>query len=165
VTHPVVITLLATLIVAAPSRMRAEKSAPQPAVYHVVKACSLMSAAEVKKLAPWPSQLDQFPPEEEAIGTRGSSCNYPTAFIQVMAFSQGFLDAAIKSGATESVNGVGDLAYIRNNRDRYAELVARVGPHILTVQLNMGQNEAFEAAKPRLIAVAQAFAARLARQK
>ncbi len=130
--------------------------------YQVVKACSLVTAAEVKKIAPWPSHLDQFAKaEEEPIGTRGSSCNYPTVFVQVMAFNQGTIDAAKKSGAQEAVAGVGDEAYVRHNRNRYAELITRSGPHLLTLQLNVGTGKTFDDAKPTLIELAKLFVARL----
>jgi hypothetical protein len=130
--------------------------------YQVVKACSLVTAAEVKKIAPWPSHLDQFAkPEEEPLGTRGSSCNYPTVFVQVMAFNQGTIDAAKKSGAQEAVAGVGDEAYVRNNRNRYAELITRAGPHLLTLQLNIGTGKKFEDEKPTLIELAKLFVTRL----
>ena len=43
----------------------------------------------------------------------------------------------------------------------YAELYARVGPHLLTVQLNIPTGKTFETSKPSLIALAKAFAAKL----
>ena len=130
--------------------------------YQVVKACSLVTVAEVKKVAPWPPHMDQFAKaEEEPVGTRGSSCNYPTVFVQVLAFSQGTIDAAKKAGAQESVAGVGDEAYVRNNRDRYAELIARVGPHVITLQLNVATGKTFEDEKPKLVELSKLFVARL----
>lgn len=140
--------------------------APSPSqardAYRVVSVCSLVSLAEVKKLAPWPPHLDAFAKaEEEAIGTRGSSCNYPTAHVQVMAYRQQTIDAVRKSSTLEPVAGIGDEAYVRNNRDRYAELFARVGPHLLTVQLDIGDDQAFDQARPALVELAKAFASRL----
>jgi hypothetical protein len=133
------------------------------AKYQVVKVCSLLSLAEVKKLAPWAPHLDQFAkPEEEPIGSTGSSCNYPTVFIQVMAFQRSFIDAARKTEIPlEPVSGVGDEAYVRNNRGNYAELVAKVGPHSLTVQLSIDRNKTFESTKPSLIEIGKAYAAKL----
>jgi hypothetical protein len=131
--------------------------------YQVVKVCSLLSLAEVKKLAPWPPHLDQFAKgEEEPIGTGGSSCNYPTVFIQVMAFNQSFIDNLKKTGVRlEPVSGVGELAYVRNNKDRYAELVGKVGPHSLTVQLSIESNKTFDSTRPSLIAIGKAYADKL----
>jgi hypothetical protein len=131
--------------------------------YQVVKVCSLLSVAEVKKLAPWPPHLDSFAKgEEEPVGSAGSSCNYPTVFIQVMAFNRSFIDELKKAGMPlEPVPGVGEEAYVRDNRGRYAELVAKVGPHSLTVQLSIESNKTFESTKPSLIAIGKAYAARL----
>ncbi len=130
--------------------------------YRVVAVCSLVSLAEVKKLAPWAPHLDAFAKaEEEAIGPQGSSCNYPTAHVQVMAYRQQTIDAARKSSTLEPVGGIGDEAYVRNNRDRYAELFARVGPHLLTVQLDIGDDQTFDEARPALVELAKAFASRL----
>jgi hypothetical protein len=133
-----------------------------PSAYNVVKVCSLVSLAEVKKLAPWAAHLDSFAKaEEEAVGTQGSSCNYPTAHVQVMAYRQETLDAARKAYKLDPVAGVGDEAYVRNNKGRFAELMARVGPHLLTVQLDIGTNQTYETSKPSLVALADAFAAKL----
>lgn len=131
--------------------------------YQVVKVCSLLSPADVKKLAPWEKHLDPFAKgEEEAIGTTGSSCNYPTVFIQVMAFNQSFIDQLKETAvALEPVAGVGQEAYARNNANRYAELVARVGPHSLTVQLSIESGKTFASTKPSLIEIAKAYAGKL----
>jgi len=132
------------------------------AKYKVVNACSLLPLAEVKKLAPWQPHLDPYAKgEEAALGSYGSSCEYPTVGIQVMAFNRSTIDALRKAGPIESVGGVGDEAYVRNNRGHFAELVARVGPHLLTVQLSIDSNKPFEATKPSLIAIGKAFAAKL----
>ena len=131
--------------------------------YQVVKVCSLLTLAEVKKLAPWEQHLDAFAKgEEEPIGTTGSSCNYPTVFIQVMAFHQSFIDNLKKNGVPlEPVAGVGEEAYARNNASRYAELVAKVGPHSLTVQLSIEAGKTFASTKPALIEIAKVYAAKL----
>ena len=158
------LTVIAVVGVCLPQPVAGESPQARGAAgnYQVVKVCSLVSVAEVKKLVPWAPQLDQFAKaEEEPLGTYGSSCNYPTVFVQVMAFSQGTIDAAKKAGAQEAVAGVGDEAYVRNNRDRYAELITRVGPHLLTVQLSVGTGKTFEGEKSNLIEVSKLFVTRL----
>jgi hypothetical protein len=130
--------------------------------YQVVKACSLLSLAEVKKLAPWQPHLDPYAKgEEEALGSYGSACEYPTVRIQVMAFNRSTIDDLRKAGQIEPVAGVGDEAFVRNNRGDFAELIARVGPHHLTVQTSIERNTTFEATKPSLIQIGKAFAAKL----
>ena len=134
----------------------------QGAAYKVIEVCALVPLQDVKKLAPWPPHIDLFAKaEEEAIGPQGSSCNYPTAQVQVMAFNQRMLDAARKAGTLEPVAGVGDEAWVRNNRNLFAEIYARVGPHLLTVQTDIGTGKTFESEKPTLIALAKAFVAKL----
>src|SRR5262245_46106563 len=82
-----------------------------------VHACSVLDKAEVKKLAPWPDFLDQMQPEEEPLAT-GSACNYPSVYLQVMSTDETHwkgLVAALKNPTMESIAGVGDEAYLRNN--------------------------------------------------
>lgn len=130
--------------------------------YQVVKVCSLLSLAEVKKLAPWQPYMDPYAKaEEHALGSYGSSCEYPTVGVQVMSFNRSTIDALRKEGRIESVAGVGDEAYVRNNRDNFAELIARVGPHLLTVQLSINSTKTFDATRPSLIELGKAFATRL----
>jgi hypothetical protein len=134
----------------------------QGAAYKVVQVCALVPLQDVKKIAPWPAHIDPYAKaEEEAIGPQGSSCNYPTAHVQVMAFNQRMLDAVRKARALEPVSGVGDEAWVSNNRNMFAEIYARVGPHLLTVQTDIGTGKTFESEKPTLIALAKAFVAKL----
>ena len=57
--------------------------------------------------------------------------------------------------------GVGEEAYVRNNRDNFAELIAMVGPHLLTVQLSINSTKTFDATRPSLFELGKAFATRL----
>jgi hypothetical protein len=83
-----------------------------------IRVCDLLPKEEVKKHLPWRPALDQFPLEEEAIGATGSSCNYPSVFIQVLPYSQGTIDALKKKGGLETVSGIGDEAHFYNNANR-----------------------------------------------
>lgn len=98
--HPALKVSLARVAVCFIGPGEAARGLPQAAgaTYQVVKACSLLSLGEVKKLAPWEPHFDKWADgEEEPIGTAGSSCNYPSVFIQVMAFLQSFLDTLRKT--------------------------------------------------------------------
>ena len=143
----------------------AARSVPQGAgaKYQVLKACSILTLAEVKKLAPWAPHLDQFAKgEEEPLGNYGSSCEYATFRVQVMAFNPSFVDSAKKSGIPlEKVSGVGDEAYVRNNKNNFTELVAKVGPHNVTVQLSIGPGKTYESTKAQVIEIGKAYAAKL----
>jgi hypothetical protein len=105
-----------------------------------VKVCSLLPKSEVKKHLPWIAALDGMQPEETPIGTRSSSCNYPSVDIQVLFFKQETVDALKKLDGVEKLSGIGDEAYFRNNRGDYAEVFVKVGNRILTVQGNVNNN-------------------------
>jgi hypothetical protein len=124
-----------------------------------INACSLVPKEEVKKYLPWIDVLDSMAPEEEPIGDSGSSCNYPSVFIQVLPSSSRILELAREKGGLETISGVGDEAYFHNNADRYAELYVRVGNHLLTVQANV--NDTIESVKPGVLSLAKALAAKL----
>lgn len=118
-------------------------------------ACSLMSKEDVRKHLPWPAALDAMAPEEEPIGTTGSSCNYPSVHIQVMPFRQQTIDLLRKKGGLEAVTGVGDEAYFHNNANRYAELYVRVGNRLLTLQAS--GDSSVDAVKPGVVSLATAL--------
>jgi hypothetical protein len=124
-----------------------------------VEVCKLVPKDEVKRHLPWIDALDQLPIEEEAIGTSGSSCNYPTVFVQVLQFSQGSIDALRKDGPLETISTVGDEAYFRNNKNRYAELMVKVGPRMLTLQAD-GEGK-MDTVKPKVIELAKVYVAAL----
>ena len=143
--------LIATSILSAyPSWLLAQSPS---ATSTKIDACSLVPKEDVKKYLPWMVALDGMPIEEEPIGTTGSSCNYPSVFIQVLPFSQGFIDLARKKRGAEAITDLGDEAYLYNNRDQYAELVVRVGTRLLTLQANM--NGKVESVKPGVVSLAK----------
>jgi hypothetical protein len=161
VTRAFAAAVIAVGLVSIPAALAAEppsqRSSAPPASR--IQACSLLPAAEVKKHLPWRPQLDQFAPEEEPIGTIGSSCNYPTVFIQVLPFSQNMINIMREKGGLETLSGVGDEAYFHNNRDRYAEFFVRVGQRMLTLQANVDGN--MPTVKAGSINLARALVARL----
>ncbi|MGD9906353.1 MAG: hypothetical protein AB7U83_23010 [Vicinamibacterales bacterium] len=121
--------------------------------------CTLLPKEEVKRHLPWEAMFDLMPLEEEPIGQAGSSCSFPTVHVQVLPYTPGFFATFRTAGAQEAVAGVGDEAWFRNNRDRYAELVVKVGPRILTLQADADGGIA--AARRPLIELAKAYVARL----
>ena len=142
--------------------LRAQSSPPQPAPAGGVQriaVCKLLSVAEVKKHLPWRPQLDQFPPEEEAIGTSGSSCSYPSVMIQVLPFSQRMIDAAHKKGGLEKVTGIGEEAYFHNNLNRFAELYVKTGTYLMTLQSNWDGKD--PSVKTGTMSLAEALLAKL----
>ena len=124
-----------------------------------IRACSLLTKEEVKRYLPWIPALDQFPVEEEPVGNGGSSCNYPSATIQVLPFSQSMIDAARKKGGLETLKGIGDEAYFHNNPNGYAEVYAKTGKYLVTVQANA--RDKVDAVKPGAMNLAKALVAKL----
>ena len=124
-----------------------------------IRACSLLPKEEVKRYLPWVPALDQFPVEEEPVGNGGSSCNYPSVTIQVLPFSQTMIDAARKKGGLETLNGIGDEAYFHKNPKGYAEIYAKTGKYLVTVQANAKDN--VDAVKPGAVNLAKALVAKV----
>jgi hypothetical protein len=124
-----------------------------------IAVCKLLPTAEIKKHLPWKPLLDQFPPEEEAIGTWGSSCNYPSVMIQVLPSSSRMIEEARKKGGLEPVAGIGEEAYFHNNLNRYAELYVKSGKYLLTLQSSWDGKDA--AVKSGTLSLAKALLAKL----
>jgi hypothetical protein len=124
-------------------------------------ACSIMRKDEMK---PFSSNafFDQFPPEEEKSGN-GSACNYAGVYIQIDPFPFSTVENMRRQPGQsfEAAPGIGDAAFVRNNRGQYAELFGRVGQRVLTIQMDVGPQENFASVKPRLLRLATALAARL----
>lgn len=150
--------VLSALPAALPAQAPGSRQQPATAPARIA-VCALVPKAEVKRHLPWISALDGIAIEEEAVGSYGSSCNYPSVLVQVMPFSQGMIDVARKKGGLETVSGVGDEAYFYNNANEYAELYVRAGKQLLTLQANLDGNLA--AVKPGVLALAKVFVAKL----
>ena len=127
----------------------------------VIKVCGLLPTAEVKKLIGGNQVFDMMPPEEEALGTYGSSCNYPGVLIQVMSFNQSTIDSARKRGGLETITGVGDEAYAWNNPAGYLELYVKVGARFMTLQRSIDRGKTAADVRPGTIALAKALVPKL----
>lgn len=154
--------VIGVVCVCAPSLLAHQKpQSPSVAQGQRISVCSLLPKEEVKKHIPWIPLLDSMKPEEEPIGISGSSCNYPSVHIQVLSFSERFLETARKKGGLETVSGAGDEAYFHNNSNRYAELYVRVGKHMLTLQANVPNDRKIESVKLGVLSLAKALVAKL----
>ena len=146
----IVVAALAAIVAAGPAL-----AAPAPG------ACALLSKDEVKKFSSNPF-FDRFPPEEEKAGN-GSSCNYAGVMIQVDPFAFATVDNLRRQPEQvfEAAPGIGDAAYMHDNRGNYAELYARVGQRVFTIQMDIGPQETYQSVKPRLTGLANLLAAKL----
>jgi len=128
-------------------------------------ACSVLTRAEVRKHVPWSDQMERiFPQEEEDQFANGSGCEYPSIRVQVMSSSpeqwQRWVDAS-KNPTVERLAGIGEEAYIRDNKGLFAELYAKSGSRVVSLQKNLQPGETLQASKPQLIALAKAVVAKL----
>jgi hypothetical protein len=151
------IVLVAGVVASTSNPPMIASQAPVP----VIKVCGLVPKAEVKTLIGGNQFFDAMAPEEEALGTYGSSCNYAGVMIQVMPFQQGAIDAARKRGRPEAVAGVGDEAYLYDNPAGYAELYVKVGARLLTLQRDVDRGKTVADIRPGVIALANALVAKL----
>lgn len=127
----------------------------------VIKVCELLPKDEVKKLIGGNQVFDMFPPQEEPLGTYGSSCNYPSVTLQVIPFLSSTIDAARTRGPLESVPKVGDEAWLYDTPAGYAELYVKVGSRMLTLQRSVGVGQTVADVRSGVIALAKALVPKL----
>jgi len=127
-----------------------------------IRACEVLTRDVVAKFDTGnPKMRDLIPRQEEAIGAHGSSCDDGSILVQLDPFLNS--DSLRKSPPKDwqAVSGVGDTAYFRNNRDRYAELMVWSGKHHFTIQLSVPDGRTAEAVKPNTLGIATALIAKL----
>jgi len=127
----------------------------------VVKVCGLLPKDEVKKLIGGNQVFDMRAPEEEALGTYGSSCNYAGVLIQVIPYRPSIIDAAKKRGRLEAVAGVGDEAYLYDNPAGYGELYVKVDRRLLILQRDVPLGKTVADVRSGTIALARALLPKL----
>lgn len=140
--------------VLSPTLLHAQSAAAQR-----INACSLLPKEEVKKHLPWNAMFDKTAVEEEAIGTTGSSCEYPSVGIQVLPSSSRIIEIAREKGGLEKVSGIGSEAYFHSNPNGYAELYVRTSRHILTIQASA--DGGVSKVKPGVLSLAKALVSKL----
>jgi hypothetical protein len=105
--------------------------------------------------------FDGAAPREEPLGSHGSSCVYPGLMIQVVPFVRASIDAAKARGGLSVILGIGEEAYLYDNRAGYAEIYAKVGPRLLVVQRALLGNGSLDENRPKMIVLARALAGKL----
>jgi hypothetical protein len=103
--------------------------------------------------------LDLIPPEEEALGTRGTACEHGAVRLQLYPARGG--KGTVSGNDFQPISGPGWSGYFRNNRDRYAELMVWTAKHSLTLQVSVPTGRTAEAIKPDVVALANTIIARL----
>lgn len=137
-----------------------QAQAPKPPI----GACSLLPRDLVLKVTPLDKKIvDMVPPSEDRLGPTGSACSYGGIELQVDPFTPARLDAlrAERGTTWSSVPDVGDAAYFFDNRGEYAELYARVGTHVFTIQMDVPSGGTVEGMKPKVVELARAIVPKL----
>jgi hypothetical protein len=146
------LTIVALCVVPLP--LRAQNAGGQR-----IAACSLLPKAEVKKHVPWNDIVDSMPPEEEPVGANGAACQYASVRIQVFPAQRLVRGQPTTEPGWQQVAGVGEEAWYRPNRTRYAELYVKTSTHTLMIQASANGNP--EAVKPGTVSLAKALLAKL----
>src|SRR5688572_21836374 len=100
-----------------------------------IKACAVLTKDLVLPFAQNPKLLDTIPPEEEPMSGGGAACEYGIVRLQISPGPGAKRTAPDKDW--QSISGAGDVAYFRNNRDQYAELMFWTATHYLTLQVGV----------------------------
>lgn len=129
--------------------------ATQPAV----RACQLLTRDLVAPFTDNKKVLDLLAPEEEALGTSGTACEYGAVRLQLFPGRSG--KRTISAKDFQPISGAGEGGYFRNNHDRYAELMIWTGKHSLDLQVSVPSGRTAEAIKPDVVALANAIIAKL----
>jgi hypothetical protein len=127
-----------------------------------ISACSLLPADLVLKVGGInPQAVKILKPEEEAMGTTGSACEYGDIRLQGDPFarSEGLRKSPGKDW--QPVSGVGDTAFFHANGRNYAELMVWTGAHHFTIQFGVPIGSTPEAIKPKTIELANAIIPKL----
>lgn len=124
-----------------------------------VRACQVLTRDLVAPLTANKTVLDLLPPEESAVGTSGTACQYGAVRLQLFPGRGGKRTPSVKD--LQPISGAGQGGYFHNNRDRYAELTVWTDKHSLDLQVSVPSGRTAEAIKPDVIALANAIIAKL----
>jgi hypothetical protein len=152
---------IASALVVGTVTAAAASQAP-PAGKPRISACSLLPTDLVLKVGGInPQAVKILKPEEEAMGTTGSACEYGDIRLQVDPFARS--DDLRKSPAKDwqPLSGVGDTAFFHANGRNYAELMVWTGAHHFTIQFGVPVGSTPEAIKPKTIELANAIIPKL----
>ena len=130
------------------------------------RACSLLTKDLIARVSPYksdPQMMSIMRPSEEALGASGSACSYGGIELQVNPFPAERLQALAKEqgAAWVPVPDVGTGAYFHDNRGEYAELYARTGTQVFTIQMDVPRGSTVAGIKPNVLELAKAIAAKL----
>jgi hypothetical protein len=135
------------------------RSGGPAAAQRAVRACAVLTRDLVLPFTENKKILDLVPPQEEALGTSGTACEYGAVRLQLFPGRGGKRTVSAKD--LQPISGVGEGGYFRSNRDRYAELMVWTRKHSLDLQVSVPSGRTAEAIKPDVVALANAIIAKL----
>lgn len=156
--------VVASLLVASSLAVSATAQSRGAAGKPAIGACSLLPRDLVAKVSTVNKQiLDIVKPMEEPVGASGSACHYGGITLQIDPFTPARLEELHQQNGKDWVvtPGVGDAAYFRDNRGEYAELYARAGTHVFTIQMDVPDGGTVAKIKPNVITLANEIAPKL----
>lgn len=129
-----------------------------------VRACSLLTRELVTQVTPLEKQALALtlsvPPMEDPVGASGSACSYGGVTMQVDPFTPAVFDKT-RDSTWMAVPNLGDVAYFRDNRGRFAELYVRSGTRVLTIQMDVPTGRTSASIQPNTIALAKELLSKL----
>jgi hypothetical protein len=157
--HQLATSLLIVVGVAASPAALQVRSGGGAAAPTAMKACSVLTKDLVLPFAQSSKLLDLVPPTEEAVGKSAAACEYGVVRLQLHAPGYGPVKTQPKD--FQALPGVGDLAYFRNNRDQYAELMVWTGTRYFDLQIGVPTGSTADAIKPKAVTLARQVIAKL----
>ena len=147
---------LITLVFVSLTVLSAQTAHGQPAA----RACAILTKDLVVPFAASKQLLDQFPPEEETLGTSGTACEYGIVRLQLYPVPKARQNRTAPRDF-QPISGAGELAFFRNNQNTYAEMVVWTATHNFTLQVGAPTGKSPDAMKPETIALVNAIIAKL----
>ena len=86
---------------------------------------------------------------------------YPSVRVQLVPYSQGFLDKERQKPQVEVVAGVGTEAFFVPRVRQFAELYVRAGKPLLMLQASVPTGQTVDSIKPAVVNLAKALVAKL----
>lgn len=124
-----------------------------------IRPCAVLTRDLVLPLTQNPKMLDLMPPSEEAMSASAAACEYGSVRLQLYAPRTTVDTTQVKD--LQPLSGVGDRAYFRSNRNRYAELMVWSGARYFTLQVSVPTGSTAEAIKPKVVILANQIIAKL----
>jgi hypothetical protein len=129
-----------------------------------IEACPFLPRPLMEKLTPGPVNkiIFDIKPHEEALGAKGSSCDYATTTLQIDPFARQEEMRRNSPGKDwQLLPGLGDTAYFNDKSSQYAELIVWTGAHHFSIQMFVPRGRTVAAVKPYAITLAETIVQKL----